>query len=60
MKKLKLDAESLRVEPFDVMPQDQTAKGTVIAAEAITPRCEPSAGGSCDTGIPICVYCRMW
>ncbi|MBV9109188.1 MAG: hypothetical protein JO306_07265 [Gemmatimonadetes bacterium] len=59
MKKLKLDAESLRVEPFDVMPQDATGKGTVVAA-GITLRCEPSAGGSCDTGIPICVYCRAF
>lgn len=59
MKKLKLDADSLRVEPFDVMPHGSAENGTVIAA-GVTLRCEPSAGGSCDTGIPICVYCRAF
>jgi len=47
------------VEPFDVTPRDAAAKGTVVGQDAlVTLRCEPSAGGSCDTGIPICVYCR--
>lgn len=58
MKKLRLQVDALRVEPFEVMPRDVAEKGTVLGQDAVTLRCQPSAGGSCDTGIPICVYCR--
>ncbi len=61
MKKLRLLVDALRVEPFEVMPGAPAETGTVMGRDAAVftdpPRC-PVSGGSCDTGIPICVYCR--
>lgn len=60
MKKLRLQVDALRVEAFEVAPREVAAKGTVHGQAAVTNLlCQPSAGGSCDTGIPVCNYCRL-
>jgi hypothetical protein len=67
MKKLRLDPESLAVEPFEIAAEDESG-GTVMGADASSPNnCTgPAAscgyprtcgGTSCDTGYPVCYIC---
>jgi hypothetical protein len=67
MKKLRMDVDALRVEPFDVMPREAAVKGTVVGRDGMITepwRCSIDSAcyantcgsGSCDTGNP-CVAC---
>jgi len=68
MKKLRLDPEALKVEPFEVVDASLEEEGTVIGADASTPNhCTKAAdscgypatcgGTSCDSGYPVCYVC---
>ena len=68
MKKLRLDPETLEVEPFELEPALAEASGTVLGNDASSPRnCTgPAAscgnpatcgGTSCDSGYPVCYQC---
>jgi hypothetical protein len=67
MKKLRLNPESLSVEPFEVVAENR-ADGTVLANEDTGAGCPTSVqyscgypktcgGTSCDTGYPVCYQC---
>lgn len=71
MKKLQLNVDSLRVEPFEVMPREKAVKGTVMGQDAarltepwrcsLDSQCYANTcggGTSCDTGSP-CIACRV-
>ncbi|HEX8906995.1 MAG TPA: hypothetical protein VF771_19250 [Longimicrobiaceae bacterium] len=67
MKKLRLDPEALKVEPFEVLAE-MKEEGTIMGNDASSPlHCTAAVdscgyprtcgGTSCDTGYPVCYQC---
>ncbi|HEX8695930.1 MAG TPA: hypothetical protein VF746_26170 [Longimicrobium sp.] len=68
MKKLRLNPDELRVEPFELESREAEASGTVHGNDLTGAGCPTSpqyscgyprtcGGTSCDTGYPLCYQC---
>ena len=68
MKKLRLNTDDLRVEPFELEGAEAKADGTVLANDLSGPGCPTHpryscgypatcGGSSCDSGYPLCYQC---